>query len=98
MIESRGGDLVAEVDALAALAEAPLEASTSVGTSPTTNAESKSDQLDVWLPRLSTDEAGKATIPLPRPSQPTTVRLRLEGHGKDRTGFAELEIQLLPRE
>jgi hypothetical protein len=98
MIESRGGDLVAEVDALAALAEAPLEASTSVGTSPTTNAESKSDQLDVWLPRLSTDEAGKATIPLPRPAQPTTVRLRLEGHGKDRTGFAELEIQLLPRE
>jgi hypothetical protein len=59
---------------------------------------SKIDQLDVWLPCLSTDEAGRATIALPRPSHPTTVYLLLEGHGKERTGFAELQMQLLPRE
>jgi hypothetical protein len=60
--------------------------------------ESKNDQLDVWLPRLATGEDGKATISIPRPAEATTVRLSLEGHGNERSGQVEVEVQLLPRQ
>jgi hypothetical protein len=50
------------------------------------------------MPRLATDEQGKANIPLPPTSAPVTVRLWVEGQGKGRTGSAEIEMRLLPRQ
>jgi hypothetical protein len=60
--------------------------------------ESKTDQLDVWLPRLSTGNDGKATISIPRPREAAMVRLSLEAHGAGRTGQTQVEVQVLPRE